>query len=661
MVRDAPASPLTGNSTSSIERSRPLTSTPATRPARFARFDWMTGAVVALLTAAVFLPALGNGFVNWDDEENFLANPHYRGLGWTQIRWMFSIPHTGPYVPITWMTLGLDYVLWGMNPAGYHATSVIFHALNAMLVYALARRLLTAAVPGREAAIRWGAAAAALLFGIHPLRVESVAWISERRDVVSGCFVLLTVLAYLTAASRGASGRLERRWFWAAVGLFSLALLSKPIAVGLPAVLVALDCYPLGRMADGDEPPLRRFLRLFIIEKAPFLVVGGVVAALAVVVGRLHGAVTSLEALGVAERLAISSYGLIFYLSKTIAPWPLSPLYTLFYPVRPWSATFLVPEILVTLITVGLVWLRRRWPAGLVAWVSYVALLFPVIGIFHNGAQIAADRYTYLACLSWALLAGAGIAWCLDAGAAARIGRSVAWAAGGAAVLIIVSFMGLTVRQIGVWKDSVTLWRQAAAVEPDSDVPIFYLGWALTDARRFDEARAHFERSLARVPDTLPWLRAQVVLQLGIVEERAGRPLAAESRYREALTLDPAHPVSRIRLGALLFDRGQRAEAEREWGRALALFPEWDRYQLWEIRSAIKRVPATEPEARGRLALALAMLLERRRALEEAGEQYRLAAELIRAGEPAQREACERARRLAPADSLPAACSVRGQ
>jgi protein O-mannosyl-transferase len=661
MVRDAPSSPLTGTPTSSIQRSDPPASAPPARPAHLARAVWMTGALIALLTAAAFLPALSNGFVDWDDEVNFLANPHYRGFGWSQIRWMFSIPPTGPYVPITWMTLGLDYVLWGMNPAGYHATSVIFHTLNTILVYTLARRLLAAAAPGGAAAIRWGAAVAALLFGIHPLRVESVAWISERRDVVSGCFVLLTVLTYLTAVARGGAGRLDRRWCWAAVGLFSLALLSKPIAVGLPAVLVALDCYPLGRMASGSTSPLRRFLRLVFVEKASFLVVGAVVAAVAVVVGRLHGAVTPLEALGIPERLAISSYGLIFYLWKTVAPWPLSPLYTLFYPVRPWSATYLIPEILVVLITAVLIWMRRRWPAGLVAWVSYAALLFPVIGIFHNGAQIAADRYTYLACLPWALLAGAGLAWCLNARAGARIGPGVSRAASGAALLIIVSFMSLTIRQIGVWKDSVTLWRHAAAVEPDSDIPIFFLGWALTDARRFDEARAHFERSLARVPDRLPSLRAQFIVQLGIVEERAGRPLVAQSRYRDALALDPTHPVARIRLGALLLDRGERAEAEREWARAVARFPDWDRYQLWEIRTAITQVPLAERDARGRLALALAMLLERRGALKEAGEQYRLAADLIRADDPSQREACERGRRLAPGDSLPGACGARGR
>lgn len=660
MVRDAPAAGRPGTPTSPTERSGPLTGPRAARAARLARSAGLAGALVALLTAAVFLPALGNGFVDWDDEENFLANPYYRGLGWAQIRWMFTTPHTGHYVPVTWLTFGLDYVLWGMNPAGYHATSVVFHTFNAILVYVLARRLLARTVRGRAAAIRWGAAAVALLFAVHPLRVESVAWVTERRDVVSGCFALLTVLAYLTAAGRGAAGGLDRRWLWAAVGLFGLALLSKSITVGLPIVLLALDCYPLGRLAEGAGPSSGRLVRLAVVEKLPFLLMSAAAAAIALAVGRLHGAVTSLDALGIPERLAISGYSLVFYLWKTLAPWPLSPLYTLFRPVVPWSATYLIPGAVVLTITGAAVLANRRWPAGLAAWACYAALLFPVLGLFHNGAQIAADRYTYLAGLPWALLAGAGVAWCLDAGAAGRIGRGVAGAAVGAAALIIVLFMALTVRQVGVWRDSVTLWRQAAAAEPESDIPIFRLGWALAGAGRFDEARAHFERSLARVPDGLPWLRAQFTLHLGIVEQRAGRPQAAEHRYREALALDPAHPVARIRLGALVLERGERAEAEREWARALALFPEWNRYQLWEIRAAIEQVPAAEPEARGRLALALAMLLEPHHALEEASEQYRLAAGLIRAGDPAQLEACEHAQRLAASHpgpgSWPAVC-----
>jgi tetratricopeptide (TPR) repeat protein len=370
-------------------------------------------------------------------------------------------------------------------------------------------------------------------------------------------------------------------------------------------------------------------------------------------VGARRGLITPLAALGIPERLAIGGYGLAFYLLKTLAPWPLSPLYTLFRPVVWWSATYLVAGAAVVALTVVAAAARRRWPAGFTVWVCYVALLLPMLGLFHNGAQITADRYTYLACIPWALLAGAAVAWCLEARAVHRIGAGVATAAVGTAAALIVVFMALTVWQIGVWRDSVTLWRQAAAVEPDSDIPIFYLGWALADAGRFDEARAHFERAGARVPDHLPWLRAQFTLQAAIVEERAGQAQDAERRYREALALDPAHPVARIRLGALLLQGGQRAEAQREWLRALSLFPEWDRYQLAEIRAAVARVPATEGHARGRLALALAALLEGRRALEEAGEQYRLAAGLIAAGDPARREACEGARRLAASRAAP--------
>ena len=648
-MRDAPADPLSGAPTSAPEQPSPSTPRPVTRLASSSRAAVLCGALVVLLTAGAFLPAVGNGFVDWDDADNFLGNPHYRGLGWTQIRWMLTSTQTGHYIPVTWLTLGLDYALWGMNPAGYHATSIVLHALNALLVYLLALRLLALTVAGREGARRWGAVLAALFFSIHPLRVESVAWITERRDLVMGGFALLAVLSYLEAVRAGAAGRLDARWRWTALACFVLALLSKSAAVGLPVALVALDCYPLGRMRGAGASPSRRLWRLAVVEKAPFLLASGAVALLTLAVGARRGLITPLDALGVPERLAISGYSLAFYLWKTLAPWPLSPLYTLFRPVNPWSASYVVPGLVVVAITAVLVLARRRWPAGLVAWVCYAALLFPVIGLFHNGAQITADRYSYLACLPLALLAGAGLAWCLEARAAGRLSPRVAAASVGAAGVVILLLTAVTVKQIGVWKDSIALWRQAAAVEPASDIPIFYLGWALADAGRFDEAGEHFERSLRRVPGELPWLRAQFTLHLGIVEERAGRPQAAEIRYREALALDPGHPVARIRLGSALSARGKRADGEREWARALALFPQWSRYQVSEIRTAIEQVPPAEAEARGRLALAFAALLEQHRAAAEAEEQYRLAATLLPKGDPAQRLACERAWRLAGA------------
>ena len=200
---------------------------------------------VALATAVAFAPVLGAGFVAWDDDKNFLENTHYRGLGPAQLSWMWTTFHLGHYVPLSWMSLGLDYRLWGMNAAGYHATNLVLHAANAVLLFYIARRVLRMTgniepSPRRDAA----AACAALVFAVHPLRVESVAWITERRDVLSGFFVLASVLCYLRALDAGAG----RRWYLLSVAAFAAALLSKATAVTLPAVLLVINIYPLRRL-----------------------------------------------------------------------------------------------------------------------------------------------------------------------------------------------------------------------------------------------------------------------------------------------------------------------------------------------------------------------------------------------------------------------------
>src|SRR2546430_3146610 len=211
---------------------------------------WLAPLLVALFTLAAFLPTLQNQFVNWDDDINFLDNFHYRGLAWTHLRWMWTT-HLGHYIPLTWMTLGMDYLLWGMNPVGYHLTSLLLHATSAVVVFFLARRFLTLALPrasGRGHALTVSAGFAALVFAIHPLRVESVAWATERRDVLSGLFYLLTLLTYLRACERGARGR---RSYWLSVALFGCALLSKSMAVSLPVVLLILEVYPLRRLGGS--------------------------------------------------------------------------------------------------------------------------------------------------------------------------------------------------------------------------------------------------------------------------------------------------------------------------------------------------------------------------------------------------------------------------
>src|SRR3989449_1249970 len=246
-------------------------------------------------------------FVNWDDEENFLDNPHYRGLGWTHLRWMWTT-HLGHYIPLTWMTLGLDYLLWGMNPLGYHLTNLLLHAANAVVFFFVVRRILTLALLGaseRGLALAVSAGFAALVFAIHPLRVESVAWATERRDVLSGLLYLLTILVYLRASERGERGR---GWYWGAVAVFVLALLSKSMVVNLPVVLLILDVYPLRRLG-GALGWWREPARRVYVEKIPFVLLAAAASAVALMAQLSHDTMVSVVQLSAPGRLAVSVYG----------------------------------------------------------------------------------------------------------------------------------------------------------------------------------------------------------------------------------------------------------------------------------------------------------------------------------------------------------------
>src|SRR5438093_8454887 len=311
---------------------------------------WLVPGLIALVTFVAFLPALQNQFVNWDDAENFLENPHYRGLGWTQLRWMWTTFHLGHYIPLTWMTLGLDYRLWGMNPFGYHLTSLLLHAANAVVFFFVVHRILTLALPRpseRGRALAVSAGFAALVFAIHPLRVESVAWVTERRDVLSGLFYLLTILMYLRACARGARGR---GWYWLSVAVFGCALLSKSMVVSLPVVLLILDVYPLrrlgGALAWWSEPARRVY-----VEKIPFVLLAAAASAVALMAQLSHNTMVSVVQLSGLGRLALSVYGLSFYLWKPVALVTLSPLYELPPTVNPWAPPFLLSYGLVVAIT----------------------------------------------------------------------------------------------------------------------------------------------------------------------------------------------------------------------------------------------------------------------------------------------------------------------
>src|SRR5712692_7072915 len=334
---------------------------------------WLVPVLIALVTFTAFLPTLQNEFVGWDDATNFLDNPHYRGLAWTHIRWMWTT-HLGHYIPLTWMTLGLDYLLWGMNPFGYHLTSLLLHAANAVVFFVVVRRILTLALPNPSArgpALAVSAGFAALVFAIHPLRVESVAWVTERRDVLSGLFYLLAILVYLRACERGERGR---GWYWLSVAVFICALLSKSMVVNLPVVLLILDVYPLRRLGGfvgwWSEPARRVY-----VEKIPLVLLAAAASAIALLAQVSIHAAVPLAQLSVPGRLAVGAYGLSFYLWKMVVPVNLSPLYELPGKLDPWAIPFVQSYGVVLAATALALACRRRFPALPAAWLAYVVIL----------------------------------------------------------------------------------------------------------------------------------------------------------------------------------------------------------------------------------------------------------------------------------------------
>src|SRR3989441_37431 len=519
--------------------------------------SWLVPVLIALVTFAAFLPTLQNQFVTWDDPTNFLDNPHYRGFGWTHLRWMWTT-HRGHYIPLTWMTLGLDYLLWGMNPSGYHLTSLLLHAANAVVFFLVGRRLLTLALPGpseRGHALAISAGFAALVFAIHPLRVESVAWVTERRDVLSGLFYLLTILAYLRACEREEHGR---RWYWMSVAVFVCALLSKSMVVNLPVVLVILDIYPLRRLGGSIGWWSEEAHRVYV-EKIPFVLLAAAASAIALMAQSSVNAAASMTQLSVLGRLAVSAYGLSFYLWTMIVPLNLSPLYELPPTVNPWAMPFILSYGLVLAITAIALALRRRVPGLLAAWVAYIVVLLPVLGIFQSGPQIAADRYTYLAGLGCAILAGAPLSFW----------PATRFLITGPALCALLGLGVLTWNQVQIWHDAEKLWTHALATYPQSSIAENNLGLVRADQGKLAEAIDHYRRALRIKPDY-----ADAHNNLGNALARQGKLAEASEQYRQAVRLKPDYALAHANWGNVLAHQGKLAEASEHYRQAVRIKPD---------------------------------------------------------------------------------------
>jgi protein O-mannosyl-transferase len=533
------------------------TSEPALSAKRISR---LVPVVIVLVVVAAFWPTLSADFVHWDDDANFLNNPHFRGLSWQNLRWMLTTLHMSNYQPVSWMVAALGFSLWGMQPFGYHATSLALHALNAVMFYFVSARLLRLAVPAAgDVSVRMASAFAALFFALHPLRVEPVAWLSGQHDLLAAAFCLLAVLGYLRAYSDGAG---RRRWLLACTISFAAAMLSKVNGIMLPWALLLLDVYPLRRLPADPRQWRRPQHRRVWLEKLPLLGVAVVAAALGLIA---RHATAVLPPLSVGFRIQQACYGLAFYLGKTMVPVRLLPFYT-FPSNLALSGTTVVASAGLVAVLSGLLWsLRRTWPGALVAWICYVVTLLPVLGLISFSTQLAADRYTYLPCLAWALLAGAA-----TIAALARLGRHgrQLLLAGLAAALLMLA--GASWRQSRLWRESETLFRYTLSVEPGVAEVHNDLGFVLVSQRRTEEGMAEYRKALALKPD---FTRALNNLGLALIGQ--GRHAEAVEQYRKALALEPDYAFGHNNLGLALMYLDQTAEAMVHFQKAVDLVPDY--------------------------------------------------------------------------------------
>ena len=558
----------------------------------------MIGIAVALfvLTLWTFLPSARNGFIDCDDALFVTANPEIQsGLTWHGALWAFSHPVAANWHPLTVLSHALDCQLYGMRPRGHHLTSVLLHAANAALVFLLFRRLTRAF---------WRPAVLAALFALHPLRVESVAWISERKDVLSALFGLLTLLAYARYARESEVHSPKRGAFYLlALFLFACGLMSKPMLVTLPFVLLLLDYWPLGRLAAPEQgyPGPGRWLAM-AWEKAPFFALAAADALVTLGIQAGAGAVGTAEHFPLAARAQNAVVSYARYMGKLLWPADLCALYP--HPAGwPAAGVALSGGLLLALSVFAVAWgCRRRYL--FTGWFWFVGTLLPVIGLIQVGNQSLADRYTYIPSLGLLLV----LVWGARDLAAQWRGRAVVSTvlATAAAVLCVA----MTRRQIGYWQDDETVWTRALAVTGRNDkatynlgVSCFNRGVTLAEQGAFAEAIPCYERAIRLSSDkddahnSLAYALlktgrlAQAATEyatvlrlnpgdaeshnnLGYILARQGRPDDAIPHLTEALRLNPDYPEAHDNLGAVLASRGRYAEAAAQFRESLRLKPD---------------------------------------------------------------------------------------
>lgn len=501
--------------------------------------------LLALITLAAFFPATRNGFLAYDDNDYVTDNNVVKaGLTWAGTKWAFTTGHASNWHPLTWLSHMTDCELFGLNAGAHHLINALFHAANAVLLFWLLLRITDKI---------WPSALTAALFAWHPVHVESVAWIAERKDVLSTFFALLALLSYTKFVREPA----RRRYYWLALGWFAFGLMAKPMLVTLPLVMLLLDWWPLNRL----QPPHSRLpvWRGLLVEKLPFFFLAAASCVVTLIMQR--PAMSTLDALPLGWRLGNAAVSTMRYLGKII--WPADLIVA--YPLVDWS------KLVIALAVIGLAGIslaawhgRRTRPYIGVGWLWFLGTLVPVIGLVQVGSTAMADRYTYFPAMGIFLLISFGLHDL--ASRSALVKKTIPWVMGAA----LLTLLGLTVNQLRHWHSSETLFRHALAVTPNNEIAQRSLGFAFDRQERHAEALAAFQESLRLNPRNY-----QVHYPMGNLLMKLNRPAEALAEYRECLARDPKVPALHNAAARALIALGQTDAAEAALAEAERLDPNY--------------------------------------------------------------------------------------
>jgi len=525
------------------------------------RQRWLIGGVLLTATLVLFLPVRHHEFINYDDPVFVTQNPRVlAGLAWDNVVWAFTTTYADYWRPVAWLSHMLDVQCFGLRPGGHHLMNVFFHLVNTGLLFGLLARMTNR---------MWPSAVVAALFAWHPLHVESVAWVAERKDVLSTTFWLVALWAYMGYAGKPTTPR-----YLLVLLSFALGLMTKPMVVTLPCALLLLDFWPLRRLGSCATTPAPRPTRptafgrtgqprigFLILEKLPFFGLSALASLLAFQGQRKMAAVATLATDPLTERITNALVSYARYLGKTVFPAHLA----VFYP-RPehWSAwqVGLALAVLLGLSVVAVRGIRGR-PYLFVGWFWFVGTLVPVIGLVQVGDQAMADRYTYIPLIGVFLMA----AWTVADWAERQPARR--WAVGGAAGAAVAACVVTSGFQLQYWRNTQTLFEHTLAVTDNNPVAATVVGSLRAEQQRYDDAIRLFTEALRIRPDY-----SDAHVHWGQTLERQGKLEEATVHYRQAIQIKPTYEEAHLVLGLALVRQRQYEEAIQQYTEVLRLNPD---------------------------------------------------------------------------------------